>query len=259
MGKLRNQGLEISLGYDVIKSRNLTWNINANWTGNKSKIVALDGNDQNIQGISINKVGQPLNSIYLVRYAGVNPVNGEAQYVTRDGKITETYDPNDAVIVGQFDPKGFGGFGTSLSVKGFELSVLFNYQYGHKVYNNGRADVENPQYWYSGLSRAMLREWKQPGDITDIPSAFSDFQYSTSRFVESGDFLRLRNVMLSYSLPKTLTDRLKLTGIRFFIQGQNLYTWHNFQGYDPEVATGALTGAQYPALRAFTGGISVGF
>ena len=259
MGKLRNQGIEIALAYDVIKSRNLTWNINANWTGNKSEIIALDGNDQNIEGIAINKVGQPLNSVYIVRYAGVNPDNGKAQYLTQDEKITETYNPNDAVIVGQFDPKGFGGFGTSLSVKGFELSVLFNYQYGHQVYNNGRADVENPQYWFSGLSRAMLREWKQQGDITDIPSAFSDFQYNTSRFVESGNFLRLRNVMLSYSLPKTLTDRLKLTGVRFFIQGQNLHTWHNFQGYDPEVATGALTGAQYPALKAFTGGISVGF
>lgn len=259
MGKLRNRGLEISLDYDVIRNNNFTWNLNVNWTGNKSKIIALDGNEENIQGISINRVGQPLNSVYIVRYAGVNPENGEAQYLTRDGKITETYDPNDAVIIGQYDPKGFGGFGTSLSFKGLELSVLFNYQYGHKVYNNARADVENPEYWYSGLSRAMLREWKQKDDVTDIPSSFSDFQYSTSRFIESGDFLRLRNVMLSYSLPKSITDRLRLNGIRVFLQGQNLYTWHNFQGYDPEVATGALTGAQYPALKAFTGGISVGF
>ncbi|HEX8316685.1 MAG TPA: hypothetical protein VF609_16905, partial [Flavisolibacter sp.] len=259
MGKLRNQGLEISLGYDVLKGRNLTWNINANWTGNKSKILALDGNEENIQGISINKVGQPLNSIYIVRYAGVNPENGEAQYFTKDGKITETYDPNDAAIVGQFDPKGFGGFGTTLTVKGFELSALFTYQYGHKIYNQARSDVENPEYVYSGLNVALLREWKQRGDITDIPSSFSDYQNSTTRFIESGDFLRFRNVMLSYSFAKTITDRLKLTGIRVFVQGQNLVTWHNFQGYDPEVSTGVLTGAQYPALRAFTGGISIGF
>lgn len=259
LGKLRNRGLEIALDYDVIKGQNLTWNISANWTGNKSRILALDGNDQNIQGITINKVGEALNSIYIVRYAGVNPENGEAQYLTKDGKLTETYNPNDATIVGQLDPKGFGGFGTSVSFKGVELSVLFNYQYGHKVYNNARADVENPEYWYSGLSRAMLREWRQRGDITDIPSSASDFQYSTTRFVEDGDFLRLRNVMLSYSLPRSVTDRLRLNGVRFFVQGQNLYTWHNFQGYDPEVASGVLSGAQYPALRAFTAGISVGF
>lgn len=259
MGKLSNRGLEISLDYAIIKNNNFSWNVNVNWTGNKSKIVELDGNEQNIQGISINKIGQPLNSVYIVRYAGVNAENGEAQYLTKDGKKTETYSPDDAVIIGQFDPKGFGGFGTNLSFRGIELSVLFNYQYGHKVYNNARADLENPEYWYSGLSRSLLREWKQTGDVTDIPSSFSDFQYSTSRFIESGDFLRLRNVMLSYSLPKSLTDRMHLSGIRFFVQGQNLYTWHKFLGYDPEVATGALTGAQYPALKAFTAGISVGF
>lgn len=259
LGKLRNQGVEVSLAYDVLKNRNFTWNVNANWTANRSKIIQLDGRDQNIQGIAINQVGQPLNSIYLVRYAGVNPDNGNAQYLTKDGKITETYDPNDAVIVGQLDPKGFGGFGTTLSFKGLEVSALFNYQYGHKIYNNMRADVENPQYWYSGLSVAMLREWKQTGDKTDVPSAYSDFQYSTTRFLESGNFLRFRNVTVSYTFPKTLTDRLKLNSIRVFVQGENIYTWHHFQGYDPEVSSGVLSGAQYPALRAVTGGISVGF
>lgn len=259
LGKLRNQGLEVLLAYDVLKGRNFSWSLTANWTGNRSKIVQLDGRNENIQGISINRVGQPLNSIYIVRYAGVNSANGNAQYLTKDGKVTEVYDPNDAVIAGQFDPKGFGGFGTTFSYKGFEVSALFNYQYGHKIYNNQRADLENPQYYYSGLSIAMLREWKQPGDVTDVPSAFSDFHYSSSRFLESGDFLRFRNVTVSYAFSKTVTDRLKLTGIRLFVQGQNVYTWHGFQGYDPEISSGVLSGAQYPALRAVTAGISVGF
>lgn len=259
LGKLRNQGIELSLAFDVLKNKNFTWNINANWTGNRSKIVQLDGRNENIQGIAINRIGEPLNSIYLVRYAGVNPDNGNAQYLTKDGKITETYDPNDAVIVGQFDPKGFGGFGTTFSYKGFEISALFNFQYGHKIYNNQRADVENPQYYYSGLSVAMLREWRNPGEITDVPSSFSDFHYETTRFLESGNFIRFRNLTVSYTLPKTLTDRLNLTGVRLFVQGQNIYTWDKFQGYDPEISSGVLTGAQYPALRAVTGGISVGF
>lgn len=259
LGRLRNRGLEVSFAYDVIKGRRFTWNVNANWTGARSTIVELDGNNENIEDITVNRVGERLNSVYIVRYAGVNPENGEAQYLKRDGKtITETYDPNDAVIVGTFDPKGFGGFGTTLSFKGIELSALFTYQYGHKVYNNARAELENPQYWYSGLSANMLREWKQKDDITDVPSAFSDFQYYSTRFVESGDFLRLRNLTVSYALLKRTTDRLKLSGVRVFVQGQNIYTRHRFLGYDPEVATGILSGAQYPALRAFTGGISVG-
>jgi TonB-linked SusC/RagA family outer membrane protein len=260
LGKLKNNGVEIALGYDVIKSKDVTVNINANWTSNKSEILALDGNDEIIGGISINRVGERANSVYLVKYAGVDAATGDALYLKRDGKTTTSvYDPNDAVITGSFDPKGFGGFGTTISFKGIELSALLNYQYGYSVYNQGRSDVENPQYWYSGLNADLMREWKQPGDVTDIPSAFSDFQNATTRFLEKGDFLRLRNVMLSYNLPQSLTNKWKLTGIRFFVQGQNLYTWHSFKGYDPEISTGALTGAQYPALRAVTGGVSIGF
>jgi TonB-linked SusC/RagA family outer membrane protein len=260
LGKLRNKGVEIALGYDILRSKDVTININANWTANKSEIMALDGNDEIISGISINRVGERANSVYLVKYAGVDAATGDALYLKRDGKTTTNiYDPNDAVIVGSFDPKGFGGFGTNVSFKGLELSVLLNYQYGYSVYNQGRSDVENPQYWYSGLNVEVLREWKQAGDVTDIPSAFSDFQNSTTRFLEKGDFLRLRNVTLSYSLPKSVTDKWKFTGVRFFVQGQNLHTWHSFKGYDPEVSTGALTGAQYPALRSVTGGVSIGF
>jgi hypothetical protein len=104
----------------------------------------------------------------------------------------------------------------------------------------------------------MLREWQQPGDITDIPSAFSDLHAETSRFVEKTDYLRLRNVMLSYSLPKSLLEKWKLRNIRVFAQGQNLFVWHNFQGYDPEVVTGILGGAQYPQLKTITFGLNLG-
>lgn len=260
LGKLRNQGLEISLAFDIIKNRNFTWNVNANWTANKGTIVELDGNNENVQGISINRIGERLNSVYLVRYAGVNAKTGKAEYYKKDGKTkTDIYDPNDAAIVGGFDPKGFGGFGTTLSWKGLEISALFNFQYGYSVFNTARSDLENTGYYYSGLSVNMLREWKQDGDVTDVPSAFSNFRVATTRFLEEGKFLRFRNLTFSYNFSKTFTERLKLNGLRLFVQGQNIITWHSFLGYDPEIATGTLTGAQYPALRAFTAGLSVGF
>ncbi len=259
LGKLQNQGIEVSLEYNIVRTRDWNVSVNANWTANKSEILALDGNNEIVSGIGINRVGERANSIYIVRYAGVDPANGDALYLKADGKtLTNVYDPADAVIVGSFDPKGFGGFGASASYKGIELSVLFTYQYGFDIYNNARADVENPQYWFSQLSRDVLREWQNPGDITDIPSSFSDFQYNTTRYVEKGDFLRFRNAMLSYTLPKTLVNRWKLSNLRFFVQGQNLHTWFSFKGYDPEVFTGVLTGAVYPALKAITGGVSIG-
>ena len=259
LGKLQNQGVEVALEYQVIKTKDWNVSVNANWSGNKSKVLALDGNDEIVNGISINRIGERANSIYIVRYAGVDPANGDALYYLADGKTTtNVYDPADAAIVGSFDPKGFGGFGANISYKGIELSALFNYQYGNKIYNNARADVENPQYWFSNLSKDVLREWQNPGDITDIPSSFSDFQYSSTRYVEKGDFLRLRNVMLSYTLPQTLVKRWKLNSARFFVQGQNLVSWFSFKGYDPEVFTNVLSGAVFPNLKAVTAGVSIG-
>ncbi|MBL7744570.1 MAG: SusC/RagA family TonB-linked outer membrane protein [Chitinophagaceae bacterium] len=259
LGKMRNRGIEVSLSFDLVKGKDLNININGNWSTNKSVMLELDGNDEIVNGISINRIGERANSVYLVKYAGVDPDNGDALYYKADGKTTTNiYDPADAVIAGSFDPKGFGGFGATVSYKGLEVSTLFNYQYGFDIYNNARADVENPQYWFSELSRDVLREWQHPGDITDIPSPFSDFQYATTRFLEKGDFLRFRNIMIGYSLPKSIIGKWKISSLKVFAQGQNLYTWHNFKGYDPEVSTGALTGAHYPALKAITFGASIG-
>jgi TonB-linked SusC/RagA family outer membrane protein len=259
LGKLQNQGVEVALSYDLVRTRDWNININGNWTTNTSEVLALDGNDEIVSGIGINRIGEKANSVYMVRYAGVDPDNGDALYYKADGKtITNVYDPNEATIVGCFDPKGFGGFGASVRYKDFELSALFTYQYGFDIYNQARTDVENPQYWFSNLSRDVLREWQNPGDVTDIPSPFNDFQAATTRFLEKGDFLRFRNVMLGYNLPKNLISRWKISNLRIFVQGQNLHTWFSFKGYDPEVFTGILQGAVYPALRTVTAGVSVG-
>lgn len=259
MGRLRNAGIELSASYTVYQNKDWNVSVNGNWTTNRSKVLELDGNNEIIDGISINRVGERANSIYLVRYAGVDPDNGDALYYQADGKtITNQYDPNDAVIVGSFDPKGFGGFGADVAYKGISLSAQFVYTYGYKIYNQARVDIENPQYYTSNLHRALLREWQQPGDITDIPSSFNDFFENTTRFVEKGDYIRLRNVMLSYTLPKTVLGRWKISNLRVFAQGQNLVTWTKFLGYDPEVSTGVLTGAVYPALKAVTIGASIG-
>jgi TonB-dependent starch-binding outer membrane protein SusC len=145
-----------------------------------------------------------------------------------------------------------------LQVKGFELSAQFTYMFGHHIYNNDRQNVENPAYVISNVSAALLNEWQNPGDITSIPSPFSDFQAGTIRFLESGRHLRFRNVMLSYGLPASLLSRAKIQAARFFVQGQNLHVWSDFQGYDPEVATGSLGGAQYPLLKTVTVGLSIG-
>jgi len=260
LGSLRNRGIEVSLNAILVQSKNFTWGIDANYAHNENKLLDQNGQDENVSGSQVNKVGFPINSLYLVQYAGVNPQTGEAEYFKKNSKEkTNVYDPNDRVLLGATDPPNFGGFSTNLRFKGIELDVLFSYAFGAYAFNQDRVNVENPIYWYSNLARSMLNEWQTPGQITDIPSPFNDFKSSTSRFVEKTDFLRLRNVMLSYSLPKSLLDKAKLTSVRVFAQGQNLHVWHNFQSYDPEIQNGFIVGSHYPQLVTVTFGINVGF
>lgn len=259
LGSLQNKGIEVSLNADIVKTKDLLWSVTANYTYNKNKILDQAGQDENVNGIFINKVGERANSLYVVRYAGVDPANGDALYYMKDGvTTTNIYDPSDAVIVGTVDPPQFGGFGTTLSWKGIELNALFTYTLGGLAYNNDRVNVEYPGYWFSRVASSLLREWQKPGDETDVPSPFNDFHAETTRFVEKTDHLRLRNVMLSYSLPSELLQKVKISSLKIFAQGQNLHVWHNFQGWDPEITTGILGGAQYPQLKTITFGLSLG-
>ncbi|MDB5202378.1 MAG: TonB-dependent receptor [Ferruginibacter sp.] len=258
LGKLQNRGVEVALNYLLVDTKNFSWNIGGNFTYNRNKILQLDGTDENVNGLAINRVGEAANSIYVVRYAGVDPANGDALYVTKDGKTTTNqYDPNDKVIVGKFDPPYFGGATTGFKLGGIEASFLFTYSFGNKIFNGDRVNVENPTYYVSNLSRELLTEWRNPGDITNIPSPFNDFQSTTTRFVEDGKYVRLRNIMVSYTAKEIRMGKLQVNSARFFVQGQNVYTWSNFRGYDPEIASGNLQGAQYPALRAITVGLNL--
>ncbi|QCR21059.1 TonB-dependent receptor [Pontibacter sp. SGAir0037] len=271
VGELQNKGVELYLNGDVISTPDFTWSLNANLTYNRNRVTELIGEGDNdvISGNYIQREGESMNSLYMVRYAGVNPDNGNAQYLTAEGEITEVYNAADRVIVGTTEVPFFGGFGTTLRFKGIELSALFSFVQGNKIFNNDRMNVEDPSYLWDNLSAALLNEWRTPGQVTDIPRATQAMRGGTTRFVEDGDFLRLRNLNLSYTLPSSLTNAIHLRRVSVFAQGQNLLTWSKFQGFDPEISTasptgddsrypGTLTGAQYPALRTITFGLNVG-
>ena len=259
IGSMRNRGYEVSFIGTVIDKPDFKWELNANLTYNQNEVLSLVG-DQNefIDGDFITRIGEPINSLYLVRFAGVDPANGDALYLNANNEVTNVYNPADRVVLGTTDAPVFGGFGTSLTIKGFRFDALFSYVSGNDLYNNDRNNIENPAYLFDNLSKVMINEWRTPGQITNIPAADNPFFSGTSRFVESGNFVRLRNVNLSYSLPSTLTESLKIASLRVFVQGQNLLTFTDFRGFDPELS-GNLIGSQYPALRTVTLGVNVGF
>ncbi len=262
-GKLENKGFEVQLKTAILKTRDFSWTVDGNFTLVKNRILELpDGQDQVLLSdeLRVLKVGKPVNTFYLVKYAGVDPANGDALYYDKTGKITNVYSPDDRQYLGTADAPYYGGITNTFNYKGVELSVFWVYSWGNELFNQDRVNVENPAYTYSGMDTKVLHEWRQPGDVTDIPRAdASNFEARTTRFVENGGFWRLRNVMLSYNFSKKLLQTLKLGSVRVFAQGQNLATITNFLGYDPEVPVSNLLGAQYPSLKTVTIGLNVGF
>lgn len=270
-GDMENKGVEVNLSFKIIDGKDFKWTFDANYAYNKNTIKALPDNQtfQLFKSFQALQVGKPLNSFYLVQYVGVNPANGNSQYLKADGKtITEEYDANDLTVLGTSDAPHNGGFTNTFNFKGLELSTFFVYSTGNYVFNTARYNVEFYQYTTSGFSRNALNAWTTPGQITNFPRIDEATQSQTTRFLEKGDFLRLRNVMLSYSLPKNVTQKMKIQGLRLFVQGLNLYTWHKFQGWDPEVSSindgdpnsnASVTGAQYPSLRSVNFGLNLNF
>jgi TonB-linked SusC/RagA family outer membrane protein len=263
IGKVQNRGWEFTLVTENIKTRDFRWTTNLNFTINRNKVLELTPTTPAIgivSGTTIAQVGSPLNTNFLVNYEGVNPANGNAIYRRPNGVLTELYDDvNDRQLYGTRDAPYFGGFTNKFTYKGIELNVFFSYSFGNLVYNNDRRNVEDPSYFGDNMWVEVAKEWRKPGDITTIPRASQVMRTSTTRFIEDGSFLRLRNIQLAYNLPNSVTKSLKITSARFFFMGENLWTGTKFLGFDPELSNGALTGAQYPALRTMTIGLSVGF
>lgn len=266
VASVRNSGIEFSFNYKVVNSRDFNFSVNANFTYNKNQILSLaDGKDTLVSlvgGIPMARiVGQPMNQLFLVDYVGVNPANGAAQYRKLDGSLTETFSTADRKAQGTTDPKYFGGFGFNAEYKGFALNTQFSYMLGMNIYNNERNNLENPDYFYDNMNADLLtQEWQKPGDIAKIPSPENLYFSETTRFLENNSFLRLRSVMLSYSLPKKVIDRLKFSNVMVYVSGTNLFTSTKYRGRDPESATQIATqGAQYPALKTVQAGIRVNF
>ena len=266
VGQVRNSGIEVSVNSTNFKTANFSWNTSVNFTYNDNKVVTLADGQDITTGTTIIREGEPLNSNYLVPYVGVDPATGDALYLDLDGNVTNVYDPNNRRIFRPRNAPYFGGFTNTFQYKDFSLSLFFSWVAGNDVYNNERVNIENPTFFVDGMAASLLNAWQTPGQVTDVPRiqtinglTTNPFQSRTSRYIEDGSYLRLRNVNLAYNLPSTVLDKIGLSSARVYLQGQNLLTFTEFSGADPEVNNGLFLGAVYPALRTYTIGLNVGF
>ena len=264
IGAMVNRGVELSLNADVVRTRNFIWNISANVSYNKNKITELyNGLDEYELSSTSTKlvVGHSVGEFYINRYAGVNPANGDALWLTKDGEVTTEFNESDKVMIGKsYIAPWQGGFGTSLMWKGFTLSAQFSWVADRWMFNNDRFFEEsNGLYSSYNQSRRLLYErWKEPGDITDIPR-YGVTPQMDSRFLEDASFLRLKNVMLSYSIPADALKKSKFfTSARIYLQAQNLFTFTPFTGLDPESSSNVYK-AQYPMSRQYSIGVDLSF
>ena len=258
-GKVRNRGVELNLMYNILSTRDLSWSVGGNIAYNENEIRDLGQVEEFEQGTSIIRVGLPIGSHYIVKWAGVNPTNGEPLYYDLEGNVTNVYSADNSVAeFGTYNPPTIGGFNTDVRYKGLSLSVFFSFADGYSRFNNQRFFQENPNFVQFNLSRKMLTIWQEPGDITDIQGFGYNREFS-SYDIEDASYLRLRNVILRYNVPQTIINKTRFfKSISVFAQAQNLFTWTKFTGFDPEDSNN-IAQYEYPASRIFTGGLDVRF
>ena len=258
-GKMRNRGVEFLINADLVRTHDFNWSIGANLSYNENEILSLGQVDEFEQGTSIVKVGLPLNTHYIVKWGGVDPATGNPMYYTKDGQLTDVYRSSDAVSdFGTSEPPFIGGFNTKISYKGFELRADFSFAHDYKRFNNQTFFQENPNFAQFNLSTNMKTIWQKPGDITEIQRLGTEREFS-SKDIEDASFLRFRNLMIAYNFPKTFLQKLDvIDNLRVYAQGQNLYTWTKFTGFDPE-DNNNIAQYEYPSSRFFTVGVDVAF
>ena len=263
VGEMINAGAELSLNATLVATDDLLWTINANVAYNYNEITELYNGVTEYERSGTNtklQVGHPLGEFFINRYAGVNPANGEALWYDKNGQITNELRDEDKVAVGKtYIAPWQGGFGTALTWRGFSLSTQFSWVADRWMLNNDRYfDESNGRFATYNQSRRLLDRWQQPGDITDIPR-HGEYTEFDSRLLEDASFLRLKNVMLSYSLPSEWLQRQNVVrGARVYVQAQNLLTFTHFSGLDPEGTTNVYA-AQYPMARQYTFGLDLTF
>lgn len=271
IGGVKNNGFELFVDADVIRSQDFLWSLNFNIGFNTNEITELYQGEPIIRGNKRLNVGQDINTWFMRKWAGVDPENGDPLWELIDqetGEVTTTNNWNDATQqeVGTSTPDYYGGFGTSFSYKGINLSANFAYSKGNEVYNYSRelydADGAYPTYNQQVLADGWSR-WAAPGDIATHPRPVYGgnnlSNKTSSRYLEDGSFLRMRNVRLGYNFDSQWIENLGMSNLNLYISGDNLWTITDFSGMDPEVGVDGTYNTLYPVAKRLTVGISASF
>ncbi len=236
IGELENKGFEFNINTVNYSSPDVSWQTGFNISFNDNEITDLGGRDL-IVGVNSFKEGESTGAFFMREFVGVEPSTGLALYENEDGSTTTDWESADRRVVGNPNPDFYGGFTNSLTYKGVNLEFLIQFVSGNDIYNQTGEFLSNSGIQNLGQSADQVDRWYEPGDITSNP-ALDPSQVNTfpsTRWLEDGSYVRLKNIVLSYNLPDDFVSNIGMRFARVYVSGQNLLTITDFSGYDPDV------------------------
>ena len=270
VGSMINRGVELDLNSNIFDTKDLTWDINFNLTHFKNKVLELapELNGQLIDGSRIYREGESMYQLYLPKYAGVDPETGESLWALTEpnekGETTTTsYSEASShrFMTGDILPKVYGGFGTSLTFKGFDFSIAFAYQLGGRILDYTYQSLMSTDAQGSAWHVDMLNAWTPENKNTNVPRMnVNDIyvSYSSDRWLTSSNYLSLQNITFGYTLPKNWTRKLQVEGVRLYFVADNVALLTARKGLDPRQGYVASDNV-YSPIRTISGGISLNF
>jgi TonB-linked SusC/RagA family outer membrane protein len=283
VGDMSNTGIEVALSGNIMRRKDFSWDAYLNFTHYANKIVSIpeknrtdvvEGHAGFVSGASYVGEGLPINTFYLKRYAGVEPETGLSQWYvdTKDAsgntvqEKTTNYNAASYYLCGNPIPDLYGGFGTSLAYRGFNLSVAFTYQIGGVAYDSGYATfMASPIATNLGSNyhKDLLKSWTPDAPSTEIPRFQYDDNYtaaSSDRFLTNASYLNFQNAQLGYTLPRHITERIRLAKMRVYVTCDNIWYVSCRKGFDPRFSmSGTSNYAVNSPVRTVSGGISLTF
>jgi TonB-linked SusC/RagA family outer membrane protein len=288
IGALINTGHELSVDYSAFNGANFKWNINANVSFAKSEVKTLVNGQDILTGDNLLREGESPFALYGFKYYGVNAVNGNPVYYKADGSLVQgnidtqayrVYDPSnpadisvasslsssDKSVIGNVLPTYFGAVINNMTYKNLDLTFMFRFSGGNQIFNATRREGLGQNF--NNNSTEILGRWQSaanPGDgwtprLRDDRETFININQASTRFLEDGDFVKLDNITLGYSLGKSVTEKIGVDKFRMYIQGQNLWTITDYRGLDPEMEIRGVDLNGTPRSSIFTLGLNVGF
>lgn len=291
IGKVKNNGVEFDLNYQLLRRNDWTFSIGVNGTHIKNKVTQLPAGNENgiVTGSKKYMVGHSIYEFWLRQWYGVNPENGDGLYyldtdayneadgtlsesvkstlVTIDGKqLTNSYRYAKYDYSGSAIPKLYGGFNFNLGYKDFELSAVFSYSLGGKVLDLTYANLMATDEFGYAMSEDVKKAWQKPGDITNVPRLDANSTHATSigqsystRWLTNANYLNLRTVTLSYNLPAKWLHHVMVKNARLSVSAENLFMIKARQGLNPQANYAGVSYNEYMPARNITLGLNVSF